>query len=174
MSSVPATRIESVTPTVGRDSKMVLSRLWLYLSATRSAVARGQAPVVLRTARLLLSALGSGRVHAELAHTAEAFAHGLEERSDAEEWALFAVAARATLENALQSGAQALGRELDVLDDAFEEVREAVLVLEPEDYKEALGVTSPRMRAWWGERARLDAGFREIELERALGDLAER
>jgi hypothetical protein len=84
----------------------------------------------------------------------------------------FAVAARATLDQAAKSGASTLGRELEQLDDSFEDAREAVLLLEPEDYLEALASAPPNTRAWWGERARLDAGLREIQLERALGAIA--
>ena len=152
---------------------MALARLWLDLDAARVAISRAQLPAIMHTARILLSSLDAGRVHAELAYAAATFAEGRDERPDAEQWAFFAVAARATLDRAVGSGARALGREVERLDDAFEDVREAVLLLEPEDYKEALATTRPNMRAWWGERARLDAGLREIELERALGDLAE-
>lgn len=74
----------------------------------------------------------------------------------------------------MKSGARSLAAELDELDESFEDAREAVLLLEPEDYKEALAATPPNTRAWWGERARLDAGLREIHLERALGEIAER
>ena len=65
-----------------------------------------------------------------------------------------------------------LADELQELDEALEDAREAVLLLAPEDYREALGGTPPKTRAWWGERARLDAGLPEIDLERALGLLA--
>ncbi len=120
-----------------------------------------------------MTALRSLRVRVELEHAAAAFAEGLLERPDAIEWVLFAVTARATLDQAQKSGGEALGPELDAIDDALDEAREAVLLLEPEDYREALAATPANPRAWWGERARLDAGLREIDLERALGELAE-
>jgi hypothetical protein len=103
-----------------------------------------------------------------------AFADGTEERPGAEDWVFLAVAARAVLDRAEKSGASAIARQLEELDEALDDTREAVLLLEPEDYKEALAATPPNTRAWWGERARLDEGLLEISLERALGDLADR
>ena len=108
----------------------------------------------------------------ELAYAAATFADAREDRPAAEEWVRFAVAARATLEHARRSGASVLADDLQDLDEALEDAREAVLLLAPEDYREALGGTPPKTRAWWGERARLDAGLPEIDLERALGLLA--
>lgn len=151
-----------------------LARLWLEVDATRLAIVRGPAPAIVEAARHLMAALGSIRVRVELAHAAAAFAEGREERPDAEDWVHFAVAARATLDRAEKSGARVIAPELEELDESFEDAREAVLLLEPEDYKEALSATPPKMHAWWGERARLDKGLREIDLERALGELADR
>jgi hypothetical protein len=155
------------------DPKVVLERLWLDLHAARRAIARGRASAIAHAARGLMSALGNIRVRVELAHAAAAFAEGVDERPEAEEWVFFAVAARATLDRAEKSGARELAVELEELDLSFEDAREAVLLLEPEDYKEALAATPPNTRAWWGERARLDAGLLEIDLERVLGDLAQ-
>ena len=137
------------------------------LETSRRYITRGAD--VLGSARILLAALGS--IHDELIDAAIAFADGGEEEPDAEQWVFFAVAARAALDHAEKNGGRALGRELEILDERFEGVREAVLLLEPEDYKEALAATPPNLRRWWGERARLDAGLREIDLERALGEL---
>ncbi|MBX3209204.1 MAG: hypothetical protein KF764_29495 [Labilithrix sp.] len=173
MSSMPAT-VTRLDPGSEGDSKTALARLWSELDAARSALARGRSPAVVQAAAELMHALGSARVRMELAQAATAFAEGLDERPDAEQWVFFAVAARATLDRAEKSGARAIAVELERLDESFEEAREAVLLLEPEDYKEALAATPPNTRVWWGERARLDAGLREIDLERALGDLAER
>ena len=178
MSSMPAARLTVLHPATSRDGerdgRVVLARLWLDIDAARRAIARRSSQAIVHTARELMSSLTSVRVRAELEHAAVAFAEGLDERPDAEEWAFFAVAARATLDRAAKSGARSLAAELEQLDDSFEDVREAVLLLEPEDYKEALAATPPNTRAWWGERARLDAGLLEIDLERALGDIAER
>jgi hypothetical protein len=149
-----------------------LARVWLQIEETRLALRRRRGPELTAVARSLLGTLGSERVRVELALAAASFANGLEERPDAERWVFFAVAARATLEHASKSGASIAARELEALDDAFEDIREAVLLLEPEDYKEALASTPPNTRLWWGERARLDVGLREIELERALAALA--
>jgi hypothetical protein len=154
------------------SSKAALERYQLELETSRTAIARRRVPEMTQAARRLLGALGSAQVQAELGHAAAAFAGGLDERPDAEEWVYFAVAARAALDQAAKSGAPSLGRELEQLDEVFEDMREAVLLLEPEDYKEALAATPPNTRTWWGERARLDAGLREIDLERALGELA--
>lgn len=166
LSSATLRPVESPTAT--------LARLELELEAARAVIARRRMPEMTQAARGLLGALRSGVVRDQLAHAAGAFAEGLDERPDAEQWVYFAVAARAALDQAAKSGAAALSRELEQLDDSFEDVREAVLLLEPEDYKEALAATPPNTRTWWGERARLDAGLREIDLERALGELAER
>jgi hypothetical protein len=149
-----------------------LARLWLEVEGTRLAIARRRASDLTQAAYALLAALGSDAVRTELADAAAAFAAGTEERPDAERWVYFAVAARATLDQAAKSGVSTLARELEVLDDGFEDVREAVLLLEPEDYKEALAGAPANTRVWWGERARLDAGLREIELERVLGAIA--
>lgn len=167
MRSIPVSTRESRH----EDPKLLLQRLRLDLEAARRALARGRPSAIAHTARGLMTALGHVRVRVELEHAAAAFAEGLDERTDAEEWIYFAVAARATLDRAEKSGAPMLARELEELDVDLEDAREAVLLLEPEDYKEALAATPPNMRAWWGERARLDAGLREIELERVLGDL---
>lgn len=137
------------------------------LERARDAIARGND--VMGNARVLLTALRS--IHDELASAAVAFADGLDEDEDAEQWVYFAVSARAALDRAEKSGARALGRELEMLDESFDHLREAVLLLEPEDYKEALAATPPNPDRWWGERARLDAGLREIELERVLSVL---
>jgi hypothetical protein len=120
-----------------------------------------------------MTALSSLRVRVELTHAAAAFAEGLDDRPLAEQWVYFAVAARATLDRAAKSGASALAPELEHLDESFEDAREAVLLLEPEDYKEALAATPPNVNAWWGERARLDVGLLEIDLERMLCSLAD-
>lgn len=149
------------------DSMKVLHELRRDLAATRRAIARGRAPAIALTARGLLAGLASLRVRVELAHAAATFSDARDDRPWAEEWVRFAVAARATLETARKSGASELGEELASLDEELEDAREAVLLLEPEDYREALGGTPPT-RAWWGERARLDGALREIDLERAL------
>jgi hypothetical protein len=154
--------------------KDALPRLWVDIETARRAIARRRAPEIMHTARRLIAALGSLQVRLELAHAAAAFADALDERPDAEDWVFFAVAARATLDQAEKSGASVLGRELEELDGSLEDAREAVLLLEPEDYKEALASAPPNTRRWWGERARLDAGLLEIELERALGEIADR
>lgn len=137
------------------------------LERCRAGIVRNQD--VVGNARILLAAVRS--VHEELREAAIAFADGEEEEPDAEEWVYFAVAARALLEHASKNGARSMARELEQLDEAYEDVREAVLLLEPEDYKEALAATPPNPDRWWGERARLDAGLREIDLERVLGSL---
>ncbi|MCW5836186.1 MAG: hypothetical protein KIS78_27550 [Labilithrix sp.] len=178
MSSMPAMfrhfdrGAETGSASAEEAPEATLARLWLHLDAARSALARARPPAILQTASELLNALGSARVRSELVLAATAFAEGLDERPDAEQWVFFAVAARATLDRAEKSGARAIAAELERLDESFEDAREAVLLLEPEDYKEALTATPPNTGAWWGERARLDAGLREIDLERALGDLA--
>ncbi|MBX3198863.1 MAG: hypothetical protein KF894_12070 [Labilithrix sp.] len=172
MSSMPAA-VQQLGPHDEDDSKATLARLWICLDGARSAIARGRSHGLLPAASELMTALGSARVREELALAAAAFTEGLDARPDAEQWVFFAVAARATLDRAEKSGARAIARELERLDESLEDVREAVLLLEPEDYKEALTATPPNARVWWGERARLDAGLREIELERALGDLAD-
>jgi hypothetical protein len=154
------------------DSMLVLRRLWRDVEVARRAIARGRTIAITHTARGVLSGLASLRVRVELAHAAAAFADARDDRPFAEEWVRFALTARATLEHARKSGAAVLAEELEELDECFEDAREAVLLLAPEDYREALGGTPPKTRAWWGERARLDAGFREIDLERALGALA--
>jgi hypothetical protein len=156
------------------DPKVVLSRLWLDVEAARRALARNRSPAIAHTARGLLTSLVSIRVRVELAHAAAAFAEGLDDRPLAEDWVYFAVAARATLDQAEKSGASVLAPELEELDEAFEDAREAVLLLEPEDYKEALAAAPPNVNAGWGERARIDAGLREIDLERAMSELADR
>ncbi len=156
------------------DPKVVLDRLWLDVDATRRALAKNKVASIIHTARGLLASLRSVRVRMELEHAAVAFAEGLEERPDAEEWVSFAVAARATLDQAEKCGAGILRRDLEELDSLYEDAREAVLLLEPEDYKDALAATPPNLVAWWGERARLDAGLREIELERVLTEIGER
>jgi hypothetical protein len=140
--------------------------------AARRAIARGKELAITHAARGLISSLASLRVRVELAHAAAAFADARDDRPAAEEWVRFAVSARATLEHARKNGAAVLSEELEELDESFEDAREAVLLLDPEDYKEALAGTPPKKRAWWGERARLDAGLREIDLERALSALA--
>ncbi|MBX3186256.1 MAG: hypothetical protein KF819_04540 [Labilithrix sp.] len=150
----------------------VLSRLWLDVKAARLAIARGRPSAIEHTARGLLSALAGARVRVELAYAAAAFADALEERPDAEAWVSCAVSARATLEHAVKSGASGLTEELAELDASYEDARDAVLLLEPEDYKEALCGTPPSGGAWWCERARVDASLKEIDLERALGSLA--
>ena len=163
--------LDAVRPAAGREAS--LAHLWLEVEATRLALRRHRAPELVAASRSLLEALASDVVRDELADAARAFAEGETERSDAERWVYFAVAARATLDQAVKSGAGALGRELEALDEALEDTREAVLLLEPEDYKEALAATPPNTRLWWGERARLDNGLREIDLERALVELAD-
>lgn len=158
---------------ISHDPMVVLGRYRLDLDACRRAIVRGKPSAIAHTARGLLNALSSLRVRVELEHAAAAFAEGLDERPDAEEWVFFAVSARATLASALKNGASALWSELEFIDSQLEPAREAVLLLEPEDYNEALAGSPPDRSAWWGERARLDAGFREIDLERALCDLAD-
>jgi hypothetical protein len=164
--------LDAVRPaTQSREAS--LARLWLEVEATRLALRPRRAPELMSAARSLLDALASDAVRTELAEAARAFAEGEAERPDAERWVYFAVAARATLDQAVKSGAAALGAALEALDDALEDAREAVLLLEPEDYKEALAATPPNTRLWWGERARLDGGLLEIDLERALVELAD-
>lgn len=153
------------------DPSSLLEHLWHDVEAARHALAKGRPQAIAHTARGLLSSLGKLRVRVELAYAAAAFAEGLDDRPAAEEWVFFAVAARATLERARKSGASILAEELAALDESFEDAREAVLLLEPEDYKEALAGTPAKTNAWWGERARLDASVKEIDLERALGML---
>ena len=156
------------------ESVQVLKRLWRDIAAARRAIARGRLAAISHTARGLLTGLASVRVRVELAHAAAAFADARDDRPDAEEWIRFAVAARATLEHARESGAGDLVDELADLDEELEDAREAVLLLAPDDYKEALGGMPPKTPAWWGERARLDGQLREIDLERALSLLASR
>jgi hypothetical protein len=174
--TTPLARITCTTLPSARqtDPAIALARLWQDVEAARRALARGRAPAIEHSARGLMSSLLSLRVRVELAFAAASFADAQDERPLAEEWVLFAVTARATLEACVKSGASALAFDLVDLDESFEHAREAVLLLEPEDYKEALGGTPPKKRAWWGERARLDAGVREIDLERALAAIAER
>lgn len=173
MTSRPACALERPRARRPEDARVVLQRLWRDVKAARHAIARGQPTAITHTARGLLSGLASLRVRVELAYAAASFADARDDRPGAEDWVRFAVAARATLENARRNGATVLGDELDELDEAFEEdAREAVLLLAPEDYREALAGTPPKTRAWWGERARLDAALPEIDLERALGLLA--
>jgi len=164
---------KSLTTERVRPDEMLAS-FWRDVEAARRALARGRASAVAHTARGLLATLWNIRVRVELAHAAATFAEGLDDRPLAEEWVHFAVAARATLEHAVRTGAAELSDEIAELDDAFADAAEAVLLLEPEDYKEALAGTPPRTRAWWGARARLDGAVREIDLERALGILSER
>jgi hypothetical protein len=158
---------------ISHDPMIVLGRYRLDLDACRRAIGKGKPSAISHTARGLLTALGSIRIRVELEHAAAAFAEGLDERPDAEQWVQFAVSARATLERAVKSGATELAVELEFLDSQLEVAREAVLLLEPEDYSEALLGTPPDKSAWWGERARLDGGIREIDLERALCALGE-
>lgn len=152
------------------DPRATLALLTTELRAARLAVARGSASAVSHTARGLLTSLTSTRVRIELAHAAAAFAEALDERPFAQSWVFFAVSARAVLEQAIRLCPELLG-EVSDLDEAFEDAREAVLLLEPEDYREALAGVPADKTAWWGERARLDAGLREVDLERALGDV---
>jgi hypothetical protein len=170
MRSIP---VKTGTRRRPEDPKQTLARLWLDLDAARRAIVRGRPSSITHTARGLMSALRSVRLRVELEHAAAAFAEGLDERPEAEQWVFFAVAARATLDEAEKNGASVLAPELEELDLCLEDAREAVLLLEPEDYKEALSSTPPNTRAWWGERARLDAGLSEIDLERVLGELSE-
>jgi hypothetical protein len=158
----------------GASHERVLAGLWRDVEAAKRALARGRAQAITHTARGLLSSLGSVRVRVELAYAASAFGGEADDRPSADEWVTFAVAARATLEEAVKNGASVLGAELAAIDEALDDARDAVLLLEPEDYREALGGTPPKTRAWWCERARLDAGLREIDLERALGFLGQR
>jgi hypothetical protein len=148
-----------------------LERLNAELERARRAI--GQRRDVLQHGRALLSALADGRLRFELAHAAWAFSEGEDERPVAEAWITYAVAARALLEDAKKNGASALAKDIDALDDALDDLREAVLLLEPEDYKDALATTPPNVNRWWGERARLDDDTLEIELERALDVLRE-
>lgn len=161
----------SVRAMLGGDAKSLLDRLWLDIEATRRAIVSGRGGAITHATRGLLASLCNPRVQYELEHAATAFAEGLDENPNAEDFVFFAVAARATLDRAAKSGAREIVRELDELDTSLDGVREAVLLLEPEDYKDALAATPPSPHAWWGERARLDTGLREIELERVLGDL---
>lgn len=176
MTNRPSTaQVIPLSPQSAReDSKVVLRRLWRDLDAVRRAISRGKKTAISHTSRGLLTGLASVRLRVELAHAAAAFADARDDRPDAEAWVHFAVAARATLEHARKAGATELDDELADLDDELEDAREAVLLLAPEDYKEALGGMPPKTRAWWGERARLDGRLREIDLERALGLLASR
>jgi hypothetical protein len=153
----------------GDDSPAVLERLMRDLEAARVAIGRGRVASIAHTARGLMSSLGCVRVRVELSYASSAFAEGLELRDEAERWVFLAVAARATLEEAVMHGAVDLASALVEMDASFEDAADGVLLLEPEDYKEALAGTPPKGRAWWGARARLDAGVREIDLERALG-----
>jgi hypothetical protein len=171
MRTIPATAAKAGSRR--EDPRRVLSRLWLDIEAARRALVRGRPSAIAHTARGLLRALHNVRVRVELEHAAAAFAEGLDEKPEAEEWVFSAVAARATLDEAAKSGASVLARELEELDEWLEDAREAVLLLEPEDYKEALAATPPNTNAWWGERARLDGGLREIDLERVLGELGD-
>jgi hypothetical protein len=157
-----------------KDPETVLGSLWRDVEAAKRALARGKPQQIAHTALGLMTALCDVRVKVELAYAAATFSDEFEERPAAEQWVYFAVAARATLEAAAKSGASEITAELAEIDEAFEDARDAVLLLEPEDYKEALGGTPPKSRAWWCERARLDASVREIDLERALGILADR
>jgi hypothetical protein len=154
------------------ERAVVLAGLWRDVEAARRALARGRKAAIEHTARGLITALVSARVRVELAYAAAAFADALDERPDAEAWVEFAVTARATLEHAMKAGASILASELAELDESFEDARDAVLLLEPEDYKEALCGMPPSSKAWWCERARVDGTLREIDLERALGKLA--
>ncbi len=153
------------------DARTVLDGLWGDVEAAKRALAKGRAQAIAHTARGLLTSLESLRVRVELAYASAAFGDETEDRPLAEEWVTFAVTARATLEDCVKSGASELAAELAALDEELEDARDAVLLLEPEDYKEALGGTPPKTKAWWGERARIDARVREIDLERALGML---
>lgn len=147
-----------------------LQLLACELRAARRALARGNAATIAHTARGLLEALCTTRLRIELAHAAAAFAEALDERPQAREWVFFAVSARALLQQAARHCPE-VASELGELDDAFEDAREAVLLLEPEDYREAVAGAVIDRRAWWGERARLDARLREVDLERALGEI---
>jgi hypothetical protein len=165
----------------GADPRQALATAWRDVAAARRALARGRASAIEHTARGLLATLGGVRVRVELAYAAAAFADALEERPAAEDWVFFAVAARATLEQAIKSGASALAAEVAELDESLADAADAVLLLEPEDYKDALAGMPPSLaarasgkRVWWAERARLDAAVKEISLERALGVLADR
>jgi hypothetical protein len=160
-------------PPPREDPSRVLARYWQDIHAARRALVRRCPSAIAHTARGLLSSLASVRVQVELAYASAAFADALDERPLAQEWVSFALTARATLDEAEKSGASVLTEELDELDEAFDDARDAVLLLEPEDYKDALAGTPPNTSAWWGERARLDSGLREISLERALGELAD-
>jgi hypothetical protein len=153
------------------DAKTVLESLWGDVEAAKRALAKGRVQAIAHSARGLLTSLESLRVRVELAYASAAFSDALEERELAEEWVTFAVTARATLEDCVKSGASELAADLAGLDEELEDARDAVLLLEPEDYKEALGGTPPKTKAWWGERARIDSKVREIDLERALGML---
>ncbi len=173
MSPRPASARITAVESRREDGKRALERLWQDVKVARRAIARGRLTAIAHTARGVLTGLASVRVRVELAHAAAAFADARDDRPDAEEWIRFAVAARATLEHARKSGDSSLVDELAELDEELEDAREAVLLLAPEDYKEALAGMPPKTKAWWGERARLDAGLREIDLERALGLLAD-
>jgi hypothetical protein len=168
-----AREFRPIITTFDGPPEVVLARLWRDVRDTKTALAIGRPVPITLTARGLLSSLGCLRVRVELAHAAAAFAEGLEERPTSREWVAFAVTARATLALAVRSGAQELAADLAELDESFEDAREAVLLLEPEDYREAVAGSPPDRRAWWGERARLDASLLEIDLERALGSLAD-
>jgi len=174
MTSPPALVRPSMRSVLRQDPETVLGSLWRDVEAAKRALAHGSAPQIAHTARGLMTSLCSVRVRVELAYASANFSDEIEDRPAAEQWVYFAVAARATLETAAKNGASQIAPELVEIDDAFEDARDAVLILEPEDYKEALGGTPPKSRAWWCERARLDAGVREIDLERALSLLADR
>ena len=115
--------VRPIRPDSSVEQKVNIDRLWLDLEATRRAIARSHAPTLLNAARGLMAGLASAQVHGELAHAAAAFAEGEDERPDAEAWAFFAVAARAALERARNSGASILTNEPEELDDAFEDFR---------------------------------------------------
>lgn len=142
------------------------------LRAARRALARGNPGPISHTARGLLTALSGTRLRVELAHAAAAFAEAHDERPQAREWVFFAVSARAALQQAAAHCPE-LHAELGELDESLEDAREAVLLLEPEDYREAVAGAVLDRRAWWGERGRLDAGLREVDLERVLGALGD-
>jgi hypothetical protein len=181
MTMRPAFARTSMRSASGPDPRRALESASRHLAAARRAIAHGSASSIEHAARGLLATLGSVRVRVELAYAADAFADALEERPAAEDWVFFAVAARATLEQAVKSGASALASDVAELDESLADAADAVLLLEPEDYKEALagmppstGAREPGRRLWWAERARLDATLKEISLERALGVLADR
>jgi hypothetical protein len=174
MTSPPALVKPSMRNVLRQDPETVLGSLWRDVEAAKRALARGKPQQIAHTARGLMTSLVGVRVRVELAYASAAFSDEIEERPAAEQWVYFAVAARATLEAAAKNGASEIAAELAEIDDALEDARDAVLLLEPEDYKEALGGTPPKSRAWWCERARLDAGVKEIDLERALSLLSDR